>query len=351
VSFVELLKQAEIVACAYHYAQSGPLGVPMREIALVGRNAEALARVFAEFKRWSNSTDGDAVELIFIFLKGGGYLLSIGRELTRATRDFRGSDRTVSPILMSGSYIKKFDTRHPAVEELREYKSKFLISPFLFGAAFKRGSDKLPILDDVQPLHDLEPLLKFEAEFLDEEDILPGTSHHLLITLAQQSEVLKKDRKASIPRLPEPRQQQPADYFRHRTEMLGRHFPVTIERIRSGRYSTMMTSLKAQGVRDWQIEQAVCNLLLSASFSNGQPFYTALEHDEFTNRIVDALRLRQEKSDTPDLSHFSSNDILTQVRLDALELLREVGRPSSLSTLDSLQKKLADVSLLEPGNA
>jgi hypothetical protein len=321
----------------------------MREIALVGRNAEPLTRAFTEFKRWSNSTDGDAVELIFIFLKDGGYLLSIERELTRATRDFRGADRTVSPILMSGSYLKKFDTRHAALEELREYKSKFLIAPFLFGAAAFDGSGGPPVSENVQPLQTLEPLLKFEAEFLNEEDIRPGTSHHPLLIHARQSKVRKKSKKASILRLPEPKTQ-PGEYFRHRTTMLGRHFPVTIERIRSGRYSAMMTSLRAQGVKDWQFEQAACNLLLSASLSNGQPFYPAFTHDELTNRIVEAVRLREERSDTPDLSQFSINDIITQVRLDALELLREVGHPSSSSTLDSLQKKLADLNLLEPAN-
>ena len=52
----------------------------MFEMSLVGTNSEALSKAFTEFKRWATSSDGDAVELTFIFLKEGGYVLSICRE-------------------------------------------------------------------------------------------------------------------------------------------------------------------------------------------------------------------------------------------------------------------------------
>ena len=149
-----------------------------------------------------------------------------------------------------------------------------------------------------------------------------------------------------------PKKTLPAEYFRHRLAILERHFPVTIERVRSGRYLEILTTLNARGVRNWQFEQAACNLLLSASLCNGKRFYPTIAKADLQTRIVNALKDREEKSDTPDLRQFSIHEILTQVRLDALQLLHAVGHhPSSSATLNSLQKKLADLNLLEPGNA
>jgi hypothetical protein len=325
----------------------------MREVELVGSHSEPLTRAFIEFKRWASFGDGDAVALSFIFLKAGGYLLSIGREPARARRDIMGSDRTYSPILVGASYIKRFDTRQRALEDLREYKRKHLISPFLFRAAvIKRGAGTAPVLEQVEPVTDIEPLLKFEAEFVDEDTIEPGTSHHSLLTMSQQSESSGRARKQpSLSSLPDAGRQQAADYFRHRARMLERHFPVTIERIRAGRYSEMMSVLREGGVKDWQFDQAASNLLLSASLCNGQIFYPTVSSGEFTKLVAQAIQQREERSDTPELTRFSTNDIMAQVRLDVMALLHAEGQTlSSSSTLDSLQEKLARLNLLEPPN-
>lgn len=353
VSFIEFLNQAKIVACAYGYVPRGPLGVPMWEISLVGENSEPLTKAFVEFRRWAASGDGDAVELTFIFLKDGGYLLWISREHGRALRDLQGSGRTYSPILVGATYNKKFDTRQKAIEEFREYKSRQLISPFLFGAAsIKLRAGAVPALDQVEPLIDIEPILKFEAEFLDENTIQPGTSHYLLLTMLDQSRSSGGKKPApSLPSLPKP-SQQPEDHFRYRARILERHFPVTIERIRAGRYPETMSALREQGVKDWQFEQAVANLLLSSSLCNGQLFYSNAPTEELAKRVAQAIQQREERSDTPELTRFSTNDIITQVRLDAVALLLVEGHSVSVSLgLDSLQKRLASLNLLEPPSA
>jgi hypothetical protein len=352
VSFIQLLKEAEVVACAYRYVPEGPLGVAMREIALVGVRREPLTKAFTEFERWAASGDGDAVKLTFIFLIDGGYLLCIEREPSRATHDLKGSDRTYSTILFAGSYIKKFDTRQPALEELRKYKRTFLISPFLFSAAaLQNSSNNLPALNGVQPLNEVTPLLKFEADFLDEATILPGTSHYSLLKMPKHSNVSpKKNKKSFFSSLPEPKRQQPAEYFLHRARMLEHHFPVTIERIRSGRYAEMMDTLRSKGIKDWQFEQAACNLLLSASAFDGQLFYPNLKAEEFTRRVAAAIEQREERSDTPEVTRFSTGDIIAQVQLDAMALLEEEGQTILSPTLDTLQEKLAQLGLLEPPN-
>lgn len=320
----------------------------MREIAVVGVNREPLIKAFTEFERWAASGDGDAVELTFIFLKDGGYLLCIGREPSRATHDLTGSDRIFSTILFGGSYIKKFDTRHPALEELRKYKRTFLISPFLFGAAALHNVSARAAFNNVDPLDDVTPLLKFEAEFLDEDAVVPGTSYHSLLRRTPNSGPPTKNKKRSfLSSLPKPEPQQPGEYFRHRARMLERYFPVTIERIRAGRYAGMMNVLRSRGIREWQFEQAACNLLLSASLFDGLLFYPNLTAEELTTRVTRALEGREERSDTPEVSKFSTDQIIAQVQLDAIALLEAEQKTISSQDLDNLQRKLAQLNLLE----
>ena len=325
----------------------------MFEMSLVGTNSEALSKAFTEFKRWATSSDGDAVELTFIFLKEGGYVLSICREHSRALRDLLGSGRTLSPILVGGVYNKRFDTRNPTIERFREFKSKHLISPFLFGAAtVRRNTDTPPAVQEVVPLPNIEPLLKFEADFLDEDAIQPDSPHYSTITMIHQPRPLGRKRKrAHLPSPPKP-SQQPAIHFRHRAGILQRHFPVTVERIRVGRHPGTMSALRERGVKDWQAEQAVANLLLSDSICHGQLFYADGLPEDLATRIGRALQQREERSDTPELTRFSTQDIITQVQLDAVALLRLEGQAISISSgLDSLQKRLASLNLLEPPNA
>jgi hypothetical protein len=322
----------------------------MREIALVGINREPLIKAFTAFERWAASGDGDAVKLTFIFLKDGGYLLCIEREPSRTTHDLTGSDRIYSTILFGGSYIKQFDTRHPALEELRQYKQAFLISPFLLGAAVLE-TPSTPAPNNIDPLDEVAPVLKFEADFLDEDAILPGTSFYSLLRNKPNSEPIRKHQKRDfLSSLPAPEPQQPEEYFRHRTRMLERYFPVTIERIRAGRYAGMMNVLQSRGVKEWQVKQAACNLLLSASLFDGLLFYPNLTAEELTSGVTKALEGREERSDTPEISRFSTEQIIAQVQLDAIALLEAERQTISSLDLDNLQRKLAQLNLLEPLN-
>jgi hypothetical protein len=99
------------------------------------------------------------------------------------------------------------------------------------------------------------------------------------------------------------------------------------------------------------LEQAACNLLLSASLCDGQPFYPNLGSEQFVNRISQAIEEREERSDTPEVTQLLTKDVIAQVQLDAMALLRAKGQPLLSSTLESLQEKLALLNLLEPQNA
>jgi hypothetical protein len=354
VSFLEYLQQAHIVACGYGGIPTGPLGAPMFVVSLVGINPEALTKAFAEFKRWAASGDGDTVELTFIFLRKTGYILSICREHTRGTRDLLGSDRASSPIFLEVIYNKRFDTRDVVLDKFREYKTKNLISPFLLGAATVNASATATVsMEQVEPLLGVEPILKFEAAFVDEESVEPGSTWHSIIVSSRHDRSSgRRKTRSGLPSPPKP-SQHPQEHFRYRARFLNRHFPVTIERIRTGRYPDIMTTFRENGVKDWQAEQAVANLLLSARICNGRRFYGDIREEDLAREISQAIQQYEERSDTVEALQFSMDDIVRQVQLDSVALLGAEGyRFSGSSGLDESQKRLARLGLLlEPQNA
>jgi hypothetical protein len=350
MSFIDLLKQAEIIACAYGTAPETSLETPLPQISLVGFNGEPLAKAFAEFGRWASSGDGDAIELTFIFLQDGGYLLLIERERTRAIWSLEGTNRIFSNILFGGTYIKKFDTRGPHLAQFRSHKERLLISPFLFGAVSiaKKNSD-IPTLQDIQPIATVVPLLKFEAKFLDEHAINADSPYHPLLKLTKESAPSKNKRGLASP-LPPPSIQRPVDFFRHRSKIIDRHFPVTVERIRANKYPALIGAIRERGIRDWQFEQAVCNLFLSESLCQGTRFYPTVPSEGFERIIAHAIHEREERSDTPEIDTLPLEDIVTQVTLDGVALLQAYGDKTSPSDLERLQRKLAELNLLERSN-
>ncbi len=353
VSFLEYLGQAQIIACAYGFDSTGPLGERIFTVSLVGANPEALTKAFTEFKRWAASGDGDAVELTFVFLKEPGYILSICREHERGIRNLLGSDRASSPIFMEATYNKRFDTRDVILDKFRKYKSNNLISPFLLSAATVNTSAiAAPSREQVEPLLGVEPILKFEAGFVDEESVKLSSPWHWIITSTRRHR-LKRRRKTQrgLPSLPKP-SQHPDDHFRYRARMLKRHFPVTVERIRTGRYPEMMARLRESGVKDWQVEQAIANLLLSSNIRDRRLFYQGIPTEDLVGTVGEAIRQREERSDTAEATQFSIEDIVKQVQLDAAALLGADGHPVPVPLgLDELQKRLGKLNLLEPRNA
>jgi hypothetical protein len=122
-------------------------------------------------------------------------------------------------------------------------------------------------------------------------------------------------------------------------------------RSRSGRYSELVISIQKQGVKAWQFEQAICNLLLSTALC-GRLFYRTLPPETLTAQIAQALRTREENSETPEPTQFVIHDVLNQVRLDGIQLLGAAGRLSPHScSLNTIQKQLAYLKLLEHEDA
>lgn len=353
VEFMSQLKQANIIGCLYRIVP-GPWGKHIPEISLIGVNIDPLKRAFAEFRRW-DPEDGDAVKLTFIIPSaGGGYTLAIEWERSRATYALTGFDRFFSHFLAGGTYAKSLDTKNTFVQDFRAYVERFGVSPFFFGASVMENKQTSSQFENVKPLADVPPLLKFEAEFVDERDLKPRSLFAQLLASKNVKPASRQSaRKDSLFEEHEsgPEKQKLPDYSVRRETILNRHFPLTIERIRSGRFSHTLENVCRQEIEIWQFEQAICNLLLSGEMLNGKPFYPGIAREDLIAQIARATNAREEQSDTRLPSDFSTDLIIEQVRLDGIALLANVRRPPFPSELRTIQNELRTRGFLEPLNA
>lgn len=133
-NFVEYLREAEVVACAYGWNRSSALGHVLPFVSLGAIHEEPLKRAFGEFKRWQEESQTDPVDLTFVLLREGGYLLGISSRSESISRRLGHTSLARERLLVGATYIKKFDTRDPWLQKFREYQEQRIIAPFLFGA-------------------------------------------------------------------------------------------------------------------------------------------------------------------------------------------------------------------------
>ena len=193
-------------------------------------------------------------------------------------------------------------------------------------------------LPDVSPIPSLNPLLKFEITLVDEDEAMPRSMAWNVLRAASGD---KPESLKSPPAKPEP------DVIaKQRVKTLAQHFPVTLERIRrSSSVRSLMDDLAKNGIKPWQIEQAVCNLVLSVEMGRGAHF-GGLSARKAEIGIVQEIRSRYELADGGNLPTFSVEEVRTQVLADGNALLRKLGK-KRFADLAGLQTALRTVSALE----
>jgi hypothetical protein len=183
-------------------------------------------------------------------------------------------------------------------------------------------------------------LLKFEVKFIDEDEVTPDSIGWLALKAAAKPRTRLPTSSAGPPT------PKPQDIARHRAKALAHHFPVTLERIRrSPNIPTLTGELGVDGVRRWQVEQALCNLVLSTEIGR-EPHYTGLSAGKAESSIIKALRSRYELADGRAIQTFAGDVVRTQVLADANALLRFLGK-KSVADLAGAQAALASASAIE----
>ena len=265
--FLEFLGNASVGGVAYGTAWSSTIDAHIPALSLVAYNADPLKAAFDIFSSWSQATDGDSVDLQIVLKENGGYVLGISPERERLTQRCIGFDRLGSPLVFSHTWYKDFDTVHPYVYELRSYMEQ-PISPFLFTAA--TTSQILTSSEELQldPVPGLEPLLKFELTIVDESSVKPGTLQEVMRISRDSTLSTKED---VSPARPKRRSIESVGVARAR--MLSTHFPVTLQRVHRADYvQHVLRAVETYQIAAWQVEQAVCNLVLSSDSGWGHHY-------------------------------------------------------------------------------
>lgn len=345
--FLDLLSKSDIVGCAYGRNYSGKLGAAVPLISLVGTNEGEIRKVCEEFRRWGADTNGDVIELTMGFLPTG-YIVSIGRSREEAVARLTGFDRTSEPLLFGAWWQKRIDTRHPVLQQIREYKQN-LISPVLVSFLLHEGPRNPQNADfsGVKPISALPDFVKFDLEFVD----VGGTEDTGIFSsqLSSRKSRVLRDRKE----LRKERKRQatePSLYSSRRTSTLERHFPVTLERLRRGAETdnNLASRLGKDGVRAWQLQQAVCNLVLSRQICKGSLYYSTVSSADIQDVILNAIRGRFEIADgSNDVDQISAEQVIEQVRLDASYLLKQLDALPLQTDLSYLQQQLAKMHFLD----
>ena len=342
--FIEELRNAEVIACAYGWEHSTILQEDVPLISLGARNEEPIKRAFDEFYRWQQESHDDGVGLSFVFMNAGGYLMCISTHSESLSRRLGRSASPRDRLFVAPMFIKMFDTRDRWLDHFREYRRQRVIAPFHFGPAAvtltgPRSIDQTTVR---RPLG-ARTLLKFLVEIADETEAAskPGTKAWMALNVHRKERL--KDQSPPRASVRETRDR--------REELLNRHFPVTLERIRLFEpYRQMIALFENAGVRRWQLQQAICNLLLSKSLCDGAYHYATVRTGHLASRISAALRERVEEADGKPLfaPAMTSDNVSVQVCLDGAILLKAQGVSVSLDNdLSRIQSALASRGLLD----
>ena len=237
------------------------------------------------------------------------------------------------------------DTVSQPLLDLREYLSAGTIRPFLLCAARYSGillRDTRPIPELVEPIAHENELLKFEIKFVDEGS--PNDLHWQRIALVDESH----ERKSPGEDLTIP----PSLIWNRREEALKRLFPVTLWKSKSYPTATdLRRSAEGQGLREWQIDQAICNLALSIEMT-GNLYFRGISRKNFHDTIWEALRGRFEVagSNQQDFDQFTVSNIVRQTVFDSRMLLRQYEKQRTSNSLRRAQHLLQRHCLLERPN-
>ena len=337
LDFPTLLTEARVDAVAYDTQHSPELNEDVPAITLVAQDGDPLAKAFSIFHEWTTSSDSDAVELTFVLRDAGGYILGISPETSRLEQRCLGYDRTHQAISVSQLWCKQIDSTHPMLLSFRDHYASAHIAPYMLGGATYIGPrSAMPIARSVE-LHQvsgLRPLLKFEVTFVDECEIAPGTIGWLA------SHVQSSPNPQAPTRRDKP---EPNDIATRRHRVLAQHFPVTLERMRISRKAQgIILELQREGIEPWQVEQALCNLILGVDLDK-ENVKTPQEMRERTNKALDE---RYERADGSTLPLFGIDQVRSQVLADGNELLAHV-RAKRIDDLSSLQSRLRSRGLLD----
>ena len=331
LEWADQITKAQVVGCAYGRQNVSGLGTHIPSISLVARNASLIRSAFEEFDRWTQGSDDDAVEINIVLLNKGGYLLGISREPRRALA-LSPVPTFFDPLQLVQMWIKTIDTTHRALLDLRDYNRAMIapiaVAPVLMPPLLIAPDVRVPM----QLVEGVRPLIKFQLGFAEEGDVERPHAAKVMLEMHQSG----GDQGGFAGRRPERSQ---SEWSAKRSNVLREMFPLTVFRSnRRGLPDLVRTQLKKTKVADWQIEQAVCNLVMSRVIGATGKHYNGVSSKALVDKIAEAATSYGELADGKDnVGEFSPADVARQVRLDADYLVGVIGERAKDGSLSDRQ--------------
>jgi hypothetical protein len=344
VNFSKKLTESDIIAVAYGSTYADEVHAMIPSLTLVGRNEFPLQEAFKEFNAWADASDGDAVELTIVFHQSNGYTIIIGANTEKLiNRTFR-YDAVLEALIFQVYWAKPIDTLSEPLKEMRAFL-EFGIRPFKLSAATYSGltTPGAGMLDLVKPVRGVRDLLKFSARFVNE-----GSEEE---KDWQRIARLAKDRKGR-PKQPKEKPELPdaKSIFTSRANRLKTLFPLSLWRAETcGNVGSIMEEVGKLGIRQWQVQQAVCNLLVSREIGTGAPHFIEIAERDWPDALIKRLRTRYESGigEAQAIKTITLEEILRQVQLDVGYLLSNYGVKAPPTELVSSQKELNRLGFLD----
>jgi hypothetical protein len=342
--FTQKLTEAEIVAVAYGSVYDDEVQRMIPSLTLVGRNESPLQEAFKEFNAWADASDGDAIDLTIVFRESNGYTIIIGPDTQKLIDRTLTYDAVFEAMSFQAYWAKPIDTISEPLKELRAFL-EIGIRPFKFSGATYSGltTPGAAMLDLIKPVSGARDLLKFSIRFVDE-----GAEQE---KDWQRIARLTKDREKRAKKLREkPELPHHKDVFTSRANRLKTLFPLTLWRAETcSNIESMMEEAAKLGIRRWQVQQALCNVLVSREIGTGKPHFQEIPGQEWPDALIKHLRTRYEigTGEVQQIKNITLEEILRQAQLDVVYLLSNYGVKAPPTDLVSGQKELNRLSLLD----
>lgn len=343
IDFNNNLRAADVIGVAYGIGYSIDLTQQVPTISLIARNEEPLGLAFDEFSRWAESSDGDAVDLTFVFLKSGAYKLCISLEPNALINRALRYDAVMSPISIQLYWIKHIDTTSQPLKDLRTHLARG-VRPILFGGATYAGiaaPGKPPVPELIRPLKRGMDLLKFHVRFVDEGSDIDEQWQR--IAVGPRAGAGKREQRSDPRRVPA------SVVTNNRVNRLATLFPVTLWRFRRReRFAAMRCAAEASGLLPWQVDQAFCNLIVSREIGGRKPHFEGIQKADWPTILIEHLQGRFEVADgmSEGETQITVDALMRQASLDAQDLLKAYGHNRAEKTLEATQNQLRTRGLL-----
>lgn len=317
-TFNTALGKANILGVSYSVGTSQLVPGPVLYVSLGGTDKEAMKEAFDHFHKWCEGSDGDAVAITWVFMSGGGYLLGITQEQRRLRNRILGYRRHTSlQVVLTMFWVKPIDSISAQTRTFKQNAAYLGSFFFLDGVVLPQGGG----LKDIASVPGLRPILITAATVVNEEDVKPNSPAWA---------VLETHRRTAAT---EPPDRSPMDgdaLFKDRSRILVTHFPVMLERLRADPALIDHLDGLRKEYAPWQIEQAICNLLLSRHFLKDQSHYPKLKGSEMGEAVGEMLLAWNEVADgdRSRLAQLIPAVVERQIALDSRSLLEFCGATS-----------------------